>query len=233
LNLRTMAFAAVALIAFGTSTVSFAQPAPTAQGTPPPPPVPNATSSPLISTSPEPTALPSGLAPPSSPGMTPTPAAAPVEVPTAEASASASPSPEGRGRRGRHGGAEPSPGASPSDTPEPPQFSTLDGVWEVALQPLTGARTKYSHLYITQSGNTLTGTWRRDAKTALPFTGTFDGRLFKITVTNGDATELLSGYEENYMDMVGLYTDGDPKHPGTPFTAGHRQRERDKGPRIQ
>jgi hypothetical protein len=67
----------------------------------------------------------------------------------------------------------------------------------------------------------------------MPFTGTFDGRLFKITVTAPDSKTLtLSGYEENYMDMVGLFTDADPKATGTPFTAGHRksakERERDE-----
>jgi hypothetical protein len=227
LNLRTMAFAAMGAIAFGTTAVSFAQTAPGPQGTPPPPPVPNATSSPLISTSPQPTALPSSEQVPSSspnPVMTPTPPAVPLASPTAEPSAS--PSPEGR-RRSRRGEGAPTPEASPTDTPEPPQFSTLDGVWEVAMQPLSGARTIYSHLYVTQAGNTLTGTWRR-GKVSLPFTGTFDGRLFKLTVANGETTELLSGYEENYMDMVGLYSDGDTKHAGTPFTAGHRKRERDR-----
>jgi hypothetical protein len=215
LNLRTMAFAAVALIAFGTSAVSFAQTAPGAAGTPPPPPVPGATSSPLASTSPAPAA----------PGMTPTPVpfASPAESPAE------SPSPAGRGRRGRRGAGESaSPGPSPTETPEPPQFSTLDGVWEVALQPLSGTRTVYSHLYITQAGNTLTGTWRRDSKTVLPFTGTFDGRVFKLTVTDGTVTQQLSGYEENYSDMVGLLSDGDRSHAGIPFSAAHRKRERNK-----
>lgn len=221
LNFRTIALAAVALIAFGTGAVSFAQ-APGAAGTPPPPPVPNGTSSPLISTSP----LPSSQAAPTSPGMTPTPV--PFTSPSEEPSAGPSSSAEGRGRRGRRGGAA-SPGPSPSETPEPPQFSTLDGVWEVALQPLTGARAVYSHLFITQNGNTLTGTWRRDAKTTLPFTGTFDGRLFKLTVTDGTTTELLSGYEENNSDMVGLFTDGNALHPGTPFTAAHRKKEHERG----
>ena len=228
MNLRTMAFAAVALIAYGTGAVSFAQTAP--QGTPPPPPVPGATSSPLISTSPEPTPLPSGEAPPTSPAMTPTPVpfSSPSALPTE------SPSPSGRGRRGRStSNASPSPGPSPTDTPEPPQFSTLDGVWEIALQPLNGARTIYSHLYVTQSGNTLSGTWRRSGKPVLPFSGTFDGRLFKLTVTDGTSTEVLSGYEENYMDMVGLYTDGDTKHPGTPFTAAHRKREKDRSVNVR
>jgi len=229
LNLRTMAFTAIALIALGTSSVSLAQTAPGAQGTPPPPPVPGATSSPLISTSPQPTPLPSDQAPPTSPAMTPTPEpfASPSALPTATSS------PAG-GRRGRRGAAaSPQPSESPTETPEPPQFSTLDGVWEVALQPLNGGRTQYSHLYVTQTGNTLTGTWRRNAKTALPFTGTFDGRLFKLTVTDGTATELLSGYEENYSDIVGLYSDSDPKHQGIPFTAEHRKALHDRSLNVR
>lgn len=213
MNLRTMAFAAVALTAFGTGAVSFAQTAPGPQGTPPPPPVPGPTSSTLMSTSPEPTALPS-TTPTPEPFTSPTPAGG---APTA------TPAP-----RGRHRSADPSPGPSPTDTPEPPQFSTLDGVWEIQLQPLTGARTVYSHLYVTQNGNTLTGTWRKNSKTALPFTGTFDGRLFKISVTDGSSSEQLSGYEENYSDMVGLYTVADSKAPGTPFTGAHRKRESGK-----
>ncbi len=217
MNFRTLALAAVGLIAFGTSAVSFAQTAP--QGTPPPPPVPNLTASPSAPALPPTTPTPV----PSLPETTPTPV--PFSSPSVEPSAA--PSPQGRGRRGKSG-PEPSPGPSPTDTPEQPQFSTLDGVWEIALQPLNGGRTIYSHLYVTQAGNTLTGTWRRDSKTALPFSGTFDGRLFKLSVTVGATTEQLSGYEENYMDMVGLYTTADSKTPGVPFTAAHRKRERDR-----
>jgi hypothetical protein len=222
-----MAFAAVGLVAFGTSGNSLAQNAPGPQGTPPPPPVP--ASSPLISTSPEPTSLPSNESPPTVPPTTPTPE--PFSSPSAGPEESSSPQARGRrGHRGAVGGASPSP--SPSETPEPPQFSNLNGVWEIALQPLNGGRTTYSHLYVTQDGNTLTGTWRRTAKAELPFTGTFDGRLFKIAVTEGAVTEQLSGYEENYSDMVGLYTDGDPKHQGTPFTAAHRKPSHDRGVNI-
>ena len=227
MNFRTMALTAVALIAWSTSGVSFAQTAPGPQGTPPPPPVPLASSSPLISTSPEPGAAPFPEVPAPLPSTTPTPP--PAVVPSAgPAEPSASASPGGRGRHARRGGeAAASPSPNPSDTPEPPQFSTLDGVWEVALQPLNGGRTVYSHLYITQQGNTLSGTWRRTGdKGGSPFTGTFDGRLFKLTFASGTTT--LSGYEENYMDMVGLFTDGEPSHQGTPFTAAHRKRIKDR-----
>jgi hypothetical protein len=210
-----MAFAAVGLVAFGTSGNSLAQTAPGPQGTPPPPPVP--------------ASLPSNEAPPTIPTTTPTPE--PFSSPSA--APEESPSPQSRGRRGHRGGLDgPSPAPSPSETPEPPQFSNLNGVWEIALQPLNGGRTTYSHLYVTQDGNTLTGTWRRTAKAELPFTGTFDGRLFKIAIADGAVTEQLSGYEENYSDMVGLYTDGDPKHQGTPFTAAHRKPSHDRGVNI-
>lgn len=229
MNLRTMALAAIALVAFGTGAVSFAQSAPSAQATPPPPPVPNTqpTSGPLVSPSTQPTALPSDAAPP-----TTAPAATPSESPAA--TPTESPSPGGRrGRRNSSNDAGPSPAPSPTETPEPPQFATLDGVWEVAFQPLTGARAIYSHLYVTQDGNGLSGTWRKDGKTVLPFTGTFDGRLLKLTVTDGTATYTFSGYEENFMDMVGLFTDGDPKHAGMPFTAGHRKRDKDRDVKVK
>ena len=108
---------------------------------------------------------------------------------------------------------------------EPPQFQTMDGVWEVQLQPLGGARTVYSHLSISQKGDTLSGTWNRSAKEKLPFTGTFDGRLFKLTLSGGQ-TMTMSGYAENFGDMVGLLTTADPKDKGVPFTASHRKHDK-------
>jgi hypothetical protein len=151
---------------------------------------------------------------------------APAATPSAAPGASANPTPSS-GRRGRKpSSATPEPAAS--ETPEPPQFSTMDGVWEVQLQPLTGnGRAIYSHLYVTQKGDALTGTWVRNNNEKVPFTGTFDGRLIKLTATdakNGVAT--LSGYAENFSDMVGLMTTADPKDKGTPFTAAHRKKER-------
>lgn len=104
----------------------------------------------------------------------------------------------------------------------------MDGVWEMQMQPLTGARTVYSHLTITQKGEALTGTWARTDKDKVPFTGTFDGRLFKLTATSADAknTWTLAGYAENFSDMVGMLTTADPNDRGTPFTASHRKKER-------
>jgi hypothetical protein len=157
-------------------------------------------------------------------GQSATPAPA---TPTA-APATPSASPASAGRRGRRGGAAPSPEPSASETPEPPQFSTMDGVWEVQMQPLYTGKTVYSHLTITQKGEQLTGTWMRSDKDKVPFTGTFDGRLFKLTTTDptGKIVWTLSGYAENFSDMVGLVTTPDPKNQGTPFTATHRKKER-------
>jgi hypothetical protein len=154
--------------------------------------------------------------------VTPPPATAPP-LTIASPAASSSPAPGRRGRR-----PAPSPEASPSETPEPPQFSTMDGVWEVQLQPLTnGYKTIYSHLLVTQHGDDLTGTWIRSDKDKVPFTGTFDGRLFKLTATDvKNNTWTLSGYAENFSDMVGLLIGAVPGDRGTPFTASHRKKER-------
>lgn len=131
------------------------------------------------------------------------------------------------GRRGRRS-SSPEPGASPSDTPEPPQFSTMDGVWEIQLQPLNGSyKTTYSHLLVTQKGDDLSGTWIRENNDKVPFTGTFDGRLFKLTATDVKKnTWTLAGYAENFSDMVGLVIGATAGDKGTPFTASHRKKER-------
>ncbi|HEY0613221.1 MAG TPA: hypothetical protein VGC96_01215 [Candidatus Elarobacter sp.] len=208
MNLRQIALVGLAALALGGTAAAQIAPAATvaqaAQVTPPPPPAPNA----------------NGPTPGTLIGTPAPPTASPVAAP------SASPAPGGR--RGRRA-ATPAPDASASETPEPPQFSTMDGVWEVQVQPLNGARTVYSHLAVTQKGDALTGTWVRSDKVKVPFTGTFDGRLFKLTATGNDAaktTWTLSGYAENFSDMVGLLTTSDPKDKGTPFTASHRKKER-------
>jgi len=133
-------------------------------------------------------------------------------------------------RRGR--GASPEP--STSETPEPPQFTSMDGVWEVASQPLDSSlRVTYSHLYITQHGDQLTGRWVRGGTPqqkkidTYVFSGTFDGRLFKLSLKNKDnVAYTMSGYAENFSDMVGLLTSTDPKDKGLPFTAAHRKAEK-------
>ncbi len=202
LNLRQIALVGLAAFALGGTAVAqqVAQTGPSAPTTPPPPPPPNGS-----------VATPGTL----------------LGRPSPAASASASPSAAPAGRRGRRAPAA-SPEPSASDTPEPPQFSTMDGVWEVQVQPLTGnGRAVYSHFYITQKGDQLSGTWIRNNNEKLPFSGTFDGRLYKLTATAPDKTAYtLSGYAENFSDMVGLLLTADPKDKGTPFTASHRKRER-------
>ncbi|HYZ17237.1 MAG TPA: hypothetical protein VE591_12580, partial [Candidatus Acidoferrum sp.] len=186
---------------------------------------------------------------------------APAPALTLAPAPSGSPSAAPAGRRGRHGGAPAAganPAASPSETPEPPQFQTMDGVWEVQLQPMDrSTNTIYSHLYVKQSTDgSLTGYWIRNDKSRMNFTGTFDGRLFKLALTpagpdpaatpekgkptKGKAestatpppwnmpgmTYTMSGYAENFGDMVGMLSSSDPKDKGTPFTASHRKKER-------
>jgi len=203
LNLRQLALVGLAALAVGgTAVAQVAQPVPVAQVTPPPPPPPNGS-----------VATPSG--PLGGPSAAPALTVAPVP----------SPSPAPAGRRGRRS-ATPQPNASPSDTPEPPQFQTMDGVWEVVVQPMTVYRPIYSHFYLTQKGDQLNGTWVRSDKNKLPISGTFDGRLFTLTAKDATTTYTLKGYAENFGDMVGLLTTADPKDKGTPFTAAHRKKEK-------
>ncbi len=104
----------------------------------------------------------------------------------------------------------------------------MDGVWEIQLQPLNGSvRTTYSHLYVTQKGDDLSGMWIRADNDKVPFAGTFDGRLFKLIATDAKkATWTFAGYAENFSDMVGLLISAAPGDKGTPFTASHRKKER-------
>jgi hypothetical protein len=203
LNLRQLALVGLAALAVGgTAAAQVAQPVQIAQATPPPPPLPGGA------------ATPSGSAAPA-PALTLAPAPA----------ATATPSPAPPGRRGRRS-SSPEPNASPSDTPEPPQFQTMDGVWEVVVQPMTVFRPIYSHFFITQKGDQISGTWVRENNQKIPITGTFDGRLFTLTGTDGKTTWTMKGYAENFGDMVGLLTTADPKDKGTPFTAAHRKKEK-------
>ena len=86
-------------------------------------------------------------------------------------------------------------------------------------------KTYYSHFTLTQSGQAgsdITGLWDRNNK-KLPLSGTFDGRLFKFTVVDGTKQYTLSGYVENFSDMVGLVIDGTTQMA---FTAQHRKHEK-------
>lgn len=201
MNIRLLglrAFVGVATLAV--ALASLAQGA--AQNVPPtpPPPVPaNPTATGGI-TFPLPSTLPPTAAP------TPTPSPAP------------------RGRRGAPATSSPSPSGSASGTPAPPQFTTLDGVWEVEVQ--TRAKTFYSHFSLKQTGQAgseVTGLWDRGSNKKLTLNGTFDGRLFRFTASDGAAAYTFSGYIENFSDIVGMLNDGKTQ---TAFTAQHRKREK-------
>ncbi|HYZ15487.1 MAG TPA: hypothetical protein VE591_03755 [Candidatus Acidoferrum sp.] len=199
MNFRHVALTAVATLAVGGTAIAQVAPTPAPLMTPPAPPVPGSSA-------------------------TIAPAASPAASPVASPSASPASAPAGGrgGRRGRN--ASPEPGAS--ETPTPPQFQTLDGVWEVQMQPLDGSgRTIYSHFNVAQQGDQISGVWLRASNQKVPFTGTFDGRLFQITVKDGNSTMTMNGYAENFADMVGLLKTSD-KDQGTPFTASHRKKEK-------
>jgi hypothetical protein len=132
--------------------------------------------------------------------------------------------------RGRRGSAQssPAPSGTPRGLPAPPQYTTLDGVWEVEVQ--TRAMTYYTHFDLRQSGagdagSDVAGMWDWGGKPdkKYPLKGTFDGRLFKFTVTDGKKDWTFTGYIENYSDIVGMVSDGTTS---SPFTAQHRKKEK-------
>ncbi len=198
------------LVAFGivaTAGASVAQSGPNPNA-PPPPPLPNATApatgTPSATPTFAPTTLPSAAVP-----------ASPTPVPT----------PSSRPRRGRRAEPAGTPSPEASDTPAPPQFKTLDGVWEIELQPIGRRLATYQHFDIVQNGTAITGTWlHQPHNTKTPITGSFDGRLIQINATTGGATVTFSGYVENMGDMVGMQhlTAGDS---GIAFTAQHRRKD--------
>lgn len=119
------------------------------------------------------------------------------------------------------------PKSSGSPTPAPPQYTTLDGTWEIEFQ--SRDKTQYAHWTLQQTtgqaGSDVSGIWDQGGKPAkkVPITGTFDGRLFKFTAKDGTKEYTFSGYVENYTDIVGMASDG---KSDTPFTAQHRKKER-------
>ncbi len=146
------------------------------------------------------------------------------------ASPAPSASPSGRPTRGHRARPAPSgsPSAEPSETPEPPQYTTLDGTWEIELQPPLQRLADYSYMTIASVNGKLTGVWVHGAKrTHSPMTGTFDGRLIAMSVTLADgSTATFDGYAENFDNMVGMYRTSD-KDPGLAFTGQHRKKQRE------
>ncbi len=156
------------------------------------------------------------------PPATPVPTAAPADT------SSPAPASSGRPRRGKRApgpaaSGSPAPGAS--DTPTPPQFTTLDGVWEIEMQPLGKRLANYTHLGVTATGANITGYWEHDPKkTHSPMKGTFDGRLISLQIDMPDgSTASFTGYVEGFADMVGIFRTKDTD-AGTAFTAEHRKK---------
>jgi hypothetical protein len=135
-----------------------------------------------------------------------------------------------RGRRAPRPAPSGSPSPEPSDTPEPPQYTSLDGSWEIEIQPPLRRLADYSYMTIVSSGGKLTGTWIHGPKrTHSAMTGTFDGRLIAMTVTLADGSSAtFDGYAGNFDNMVGMYRTSE-KDPGLAFTGQHRKKQRDLG----
>jgi hypothetical protein len=177
-----------------------------AQNQPPPPPVPNGTPVPPVTT------------PQAAGNATPLPSNAPIPTSAPSALPTVSAAPEGRGRRHRAPAASPEP--SPSATPTSPAFATLDGTWETQVQYID--RTDYSYLIIKQNATgEISGTWKVSGK-EYPFDGSYDGRLIRLLVKEPSGNLTWSGYVEGATDMVGTIDFGQGKADPTPFTAEHR-----------
>ena len=199
---------------------------------PPPPPLPNinpnagsqSTNAPVPGPSLSPNAVQSAIVP-AGPSPVPT-ALATAAPPTVTGSPTPAPSPSGRPRRGRKAAPSGTPSPEASDTPAPPEFKTLDGVWEIELQPIGHRLANYQHFSLVQTGSSLSGYWEHNPnRTKTPITGSFDGRLFQVNAAVTGGTVNFSGYIENMADMVGMQhlTAGDA---GIAFTAQHRQKEK-------
>ncbi len=205
----------VAFFALATAGASIAQNS-VNPNAPPPPPLPNSNPAAAQTTAPQALTVPASA----------TPSLAPNAVQSAVVPAGVgSPTPAPGPKRGRKAAAKGTPAPDATDTPEAPQFSTLDGIWEIELQPLGHRLANYQHFSIKQSGSTLTGYWEHDPKKMrTPISGTFDGRLIQISATTDGGTVTFAGYVESYGDMVGMQhlTDRDT---GVAFTAQHRKKE--------
>ncbi|HEX4013606.1 MAG TPA: hypothetical protein VHX17_06945 [Candidatus Cybelea sp.] len=116
------------------------------------------------------------------------------------------------------------PPAKSTATPSPPPSARkgLDGVWEVAIQhPNT---TDYTHFYIRQQGDQLSGTYLDSKNKKYPLVGTLEGQNIRLIVTlPGGTTILAEARLDGTTDMVGILT-----MPGgdTPFTASYRAKEK-------
>ena len=115
----------------------------------------------------------------------------------------------------------PKPKGSP--TPPPNDRKGLDGVWEVAIQPMNGDPF-YEHLFIKQTGQALAGTYLTQDKKKFPLAGAIDGTQIRIVATLPDgSTIVLEGKVDGTTDMVGMLTNAKGR---TPFTAAYRPKEK-------
>lgn len=186
---------------YGTLTLVAALALVAAAPPPPPPPLPLPTSSPAPSIS---------TAPTDAPSASPTPSAAP---PT-----STYPSVDifGNGK---------TTNAKPKATPSPPPDDRkgLDGVWEVAIQPM-GSDAVYEHFMLKQTGQALAGTYLTQDKKKYPLTGAIDGTQVRLVVALPDgSTYVIEGKLEGTTDMLGMMTNAKGT---TPFTAAYRAKEK-------
>ena len=84
--------------------------------------------------------------------------------------------------------------------------------------------TDYTHFYLKQTGNTITGTYLDDSKKKYPLAGSVDGEAVRLIVTRPDGTSLLfEGKLDGTTDMLGMFTS--PKEQ-LPFTASYRAKEK-------
>jgi hypothetical protein len=166
--------------------------------------------------------------PPTLPASSPSPAiSAAPSTPAAVASASpaplASPTSDPYSIFGKPpGGASPTP-KDKRPTPPPDDRKGLDGVWEIAIQPV-GSDTLYEHFNLKQTGLALAGTYLNHDNKKSPLSGAIDGTTVRLVVTLPDGTTLiLEGRLDGTTDMVGILTDAKGR---TPFTAAYRPKER-------
>ncbi len=112
--------------------------------------------------------------------------------------------------------------ASPTPSPPPTARKGLEGVWEVQIQ--RSNMTDYTHFRLTQSGDTIAGTYLDTSGKRYPLSGTVDGQSIRIIVTMSNGTTLLlEGRLDGTTDMVGMLT---MPNGAVPFTASYRPKEK-------
>ena len=134
---------------------------------------------------------------------------APAAEAPADSSALQTPAPEGNVKV---------KGGKTSDeaTPAPITYNTIDGIWEVQLQP--GSQTIYSHFNLLTSAAGVSGSWNRN-NVLTPLSGNQTGDRFGFSGTDAKGQFVMTGYIENSATMIGEVTRGQQM---TAFTATHQ-----------